>query len=127
MLGSDTKQEPVAPLAPVEPAKPPGEPWNASWSCEPEGLCGCTNDWCTCCATMWCSWIAVPQLYERVIGPAGRCMQLFALLAFLLVLHLVFLMIPATRGLGQFMITVIDIILVVLICMVRQRVRHDEK
>jgi len=127
MFGSNTKQDLEAPVAPVEPTKPPSEPWNSSWSCEPEGLCGCTTDMCTCCATTWCSYITIPQLYERVIGPAGRCMQLYFLLFFLVVLHLVLLTIPATREVSELMIIAIDIILVVLLCMVRQRVRRDEK
>ena len=54
-------------------------------------------------------------------------MQLYFLLLFLVVLHLVLLTIPATRQVSELMIIAIDIILVVLLCMVRQRVRQGEK
>ena len=44
------------------------------------GLCSCFDDCCSCCAVLWCFFIPVAQLWERLKGPKGACVKISAVL-----------------------------------------------
>jgi len=44
------------------------------------GLCHCFDDCCSCCAVLWCVFIPVAQLWERLKGPKGACVKISAVL-----------------------------------------------
>ena len=44
------------------------------------GLCHCFDDCCSCCAVLWCFFIPVAQLWERLKGPKGACVKISAVL-----------------------------------------------
>ena len=81
---------------------------------------------------MFCSCIVVPQLYERVIGPGGTCKKGFILLMVLYLLSVIFESAGAgshsiaLESVGGTFSSLYALVLLIGLCLVRQKVRFNE-
>ena len=112
---------PPASLQATTAATPPGKFYS--------GLLDCCSDPCTACSAWCCSFVAGPQLYERVTGERGSCQKWFVILVLVWFIAFICRCIPVFAS--QLTASIFDMIYWVigtmLLCTVRQKVRRADR